>query len=231
MMKKVLIMPDSEIIKDLPWYLTVAKKCGSVTLGKEEMVGLCDLINRQKSELEKKDTEIDILIRKKEALKDEIAEKDAEIDRQDVQIMRLKHEIERLQKENEELGKAIGNAYELNCFLEATRKCVRTEAYRYFADKITEVFTRYAHIHQYAEEARRDYIEAVDGTNIEMQSVWDVFTLKKNGMAEYEEMGRLQNNIERISTERLLTKLEKDFQLLVNELTRNLHDACTESNE
>lgn len=42
-------------------------------------------------------------------------------------------EIETLQKENEELGKVIGNAYELNCFLESTRKCVRTEAYREFA--------------------------------------------------------------------------------------------------
>ena len=46
-----------------------------------------------------KDKEIEILIRKKEALKDEIAEKDAEIDRQDVQIMNLKHEIERMKDE------------------------------------------------------------------------------------------------------------------------------------
>jgi chromosome segregation ATPase len=45
--------------------------------------------NRQKVELDKKDTEIDILIRKKESLRDEISE--------------LKAEIERLQKENDEL--------------------------------------------------------------------------------------------------------------------------------
>jgi chromosome segregation ATPase len=39
-----------------------------------------DLINRQKEQIKQKDTEIDILIRKKEALKDELAEKQAEIE-------------------------------------------------------------------------------------------------------------------------------------------------------
>ena len=40
-----------------------------------------ELINRQKAEIKQKDTEIDILIRKKETLKDELAEKQAEIER------------------------------------------------------------------------------------------------------------------------------------------------------
>ena len=40
-----------------------------------------DLINRQKAEIKQKDTEIDILIRKKETLQDELAEKQAEIER------------------------------------------------------------------------------------------------------------------------------------------------------
>ena len=78
---------------------------------------------------------------------------------------------------------------------------------------------RYAHLHPYAEGAREDFIEAVDGTEIEMQSVWDVFTLKKYEMSEYEEMNRLQENIETIATESLLTELEKDFRLLVKEMT------------
>lgn len=182
-------MTDNESIKALSRYLTGAKKCGSVTLGKEEMVGLCDLINRQKAE------------------------------------------IERLQKTGEEAVSCftrMESLYKIKC---KELEVAKSEAYREFAEKITEVFMRYAHIHHYAEGARRDYIEAVDGTNIEMQSVWDVCTLEKNGMAEYEEMGRLQNNIEMISKERLLTELEKDFQLLVKELTRNLHETCTESNE
>jgi hypothetical protein len=45
------------------------------------MVQALDLINRQKSEIEKKDIEIDILIRKKEALKDEVSELRAENER------------------------------------------------------------------------------------------------------------------------------------------------------
>jgi energy-converting hydrogenase A subunit M len=103
----------------------------------------------------------------------------------------------------------------------------KAEAYREFAEKITEVFVRYAHLHSYAEGAKKDYIEAVDGTEIEMQSVWDVFALKKNGMAEYEEMNRLQNNIELIEKERLLTELEKDFRLLVKDLTGGGNDDNT----
>lgn len=40
-----------------------------------------DLINRQKAEIEQKDIEIDILIRKKEALRDEICELQSEVER------------------------------------------------------------------------------------------------------------------------------------------------------
>ena len=47
-------------------------------LAKEEL--LC-IIESQKAEIKQKDTEIDILIRKKETLKDELAEKQAEIER------------------------------------------------------------------------------------------------------------------------------------------------------
>lgn len=132
------------------------------------------------------------------------------ITRQKAEIERLKEFIEKDQGLILKLTGVPVNEY---------NKKIKSEAYREFADKITEVFMRYAHIHQYAEEARRDYIEAVDGTNIEMQSVWDVCTLEKNGMAEYEEMGRLQKNIETIEKERLLTELEKDFRLLTKELT------------
>ena len=74
-------------------------------------------------------------------------------------------------------------------------------------------------MHDYADNARRDTIEAADGIYIEMQSVWDVFTLKNNEMSEYEEMNRLQKNIETIAEERLLKEIEKDFRLLVKEMT------------
>lgn len=173
----------------------------------EEYNDMLEQRNKVEEALEVMTMDVNSLTSERDALNEMVAEQKAE--------------IERLQCSAIRNGKQIGS---LIHHLETAK----SEAYREFADKITEVFMRYAHIHQYAEEARRDYIEAVDGTNIEMQSVWDVCTLEKNGMAEYEEMGRLQNNIEMISKERLLTELEKDFQLLVNELTRNLHGTCTE---
>lgn len=37
-------------------------------------------------------------------------------------------------------------------------------------------------------------------------------------MSEYEEMHRLQQNIETIEKDRLLTELEKDFRVLVKEM-------------
>lgn len=112
-----------------------------------------DLLKRQQAEIDRKDTEIDILIRKNETLKDEVSECNAE--------------IERLQAENE-----CADGY-----AEALVEKTRAEAIKEFAEKTTEIFMRYAHIHNYADIARRDYIEAGDGHQIEMQSVWDAFML------------------------------------------------------
>lgn len=98
-------------------------------------------------------------------------------------------------------------------------KEIKSEAVKEFADKINELLAHYSHLHNNAENAIRDTITAVDGTDIEMQSVWDVFTLKNNEMAEYEEMSRLQENIETIANERLLREIEKDFRLFVKEMT------------
>ena len=92
------------------------------------------------------------------------------------------------------------------------------DAAKEFADKIDEIFLRYAFLHSHVDMARQDYIKAVDGTEIEMQSVWDVFTLKKYGIADYDEMNRLQTNIELIEKGRLLAELEKDFRLLAKEM-------------
>ncbi len=118
-------------------------------------------------------------------------------------------EIERLKAESD-----MADGYE-DALVERTK----SEAIKEFAEKINEVFLRYAHLHSHAEGARKDYIETVDGKEIEMQSVWDVITLQMNGMAEYEEMSRLQKNIELIEKGRLLAELEKDFRLLVKEMT------------
>lgn len=53
-------------------------------------------------------------------------------------INRQQAEIEGLQKANEELGKVIAGAYQLNCFLEVSRKCVRKEAIKEFAERLKE---------------------------------------------------------------------------------------------
>lgn len=76
----------------------------------------------------KKDIEIDILIRKKETLRDEITEQKAEIDGQDVEIMRLKHEIERLTKIVEEQHEGSLIAMEV----------YKNEAIKNLADKLYE---------------------------------------------------------------------------------------------
>ena len=131
-------------------------------------------------------------------------------------INRQKAEIERLKNKNTLLPKK--KCKDIN----TARKIIKSEAIKEFADKINELLTRYSHLHDYADNARRDTIEAADGIYIEMQSVWDVFTLKNNEMSKYEEMNRLQKNIETIAEERLLKEIEKDFRLLVKEMTEGL---------
>ena len=100
-------MTDSKIIKALECCIQVDgdvcnvcplydKKSGC--LGGDLRKPALDLINRQKAQLEKKDTEIDILIRKKETLSNEISELRAEIER-----------VEKLQKPTETSGFHIKN--------------------------------------------------------------------------------------------------------------------------
>lgn len=128
-------------------------------------------------------------------------------------------EIERLKEERDEMHRDVITAEEYAWNLRTKLKTAKIDAYKEFAEKITEVFMQYAHLHSYADSAKKDWLEAADGAVIEMQSVWDVLTLKENEMAEYDEMNRLQTNIEFIEKERLLTELEKDFRLLVKALT------------
>ena len=129
-------------------------------------------------------------------------------------INRQKAEIERLQHYKQSYDELKAEHLEL---IRSIKTC-QIEAIKGFAEKIDEVFLRYSHLHSHADCAKKDYIKTDDGTEIEMQSVWDVFTLKKYGIAEYDEMNRLQSNIELIEKERLLTELEKDFRLLKKEM-------------
>ena len=58
-----------------------------------------DLLNRKDAEIEEKDTEIDILIRKKERLKDEIFELNPKIDRLKNDLIFREKQIENLLEE------------------------------------------------------------------------------------------------------------------------------------
>ena len=79
-------MTDKEIIKALErcgqhrecCYCNSVEECGNKRV---LTASALDLINRQQAEIEKKDIEIDILIRKKEALNDEVSMLRAEIER------------------------------------------------------------------------------------------------------------------------------------------------------
>lgn len=92
------------------------------------------------------------------------------------------------------------------------------KAVKEFAEKIDECLKRYSHLHKYADEAKHSTEKFADGTPMEMISVWDVFPLEKWEMVEYETMNTLQENIETIAKERLLTEFEKDLRIIIKEM-------------
>ena len=196
-------LSDNEIIKAWECCNIENKDCAECSLQNKWDCHLIlrknvfDLINRQKAEIEQY-KKANILIAEQR-------------DGRDKYIAELEKEVENCK------DSLMANA-ELAKTLIKELKTAKSEAIKEFAEKVHDILMRYAHLHSLAENARLDHIEALDGTKIEMQSVWDAFTLKKNEMAEYEEMGRLQENIETIAKERLFTELEKDFRLLVKEM-------------
>lgn len=188
-------MTDEQIIQEYQAFVNSVNAGGKGEIAQGRFGDILDLINRQKAELS--------------ALYKIMNKQDDEISELYRKVASRENLEESFQKTTREFDKR----------LEKTVKSERREAIKEFADKINELLARYSHLHNNAENARQDIIEAVDGTDIEMQSVWDVFTLKNNEMVEYEKMSRLQENIETIANERLLREIEKDFRLLVKEMT------------
>lgn len=138
-------------------------------------------------------------------------------------INRLKAEIERLNHIRAELSKEIDKLRDMVAQNEGVlpryEQLIKAEANKEFAEKISKIFERYSHVHNYAEKAKCCTIETDEGTSIELVSVWNVIELKKHEMVDYETMNELQDNVETISKERLLSELEKDFRLLEKEMT------------
>lgn len=137
------------------------------------------------------------------------------INRQKAEIDRLKSKVNRLKQYDE------ARDIRLHARLTDT---ARAEAIKEFTERIGKLLGRYAHIHKYADKARHSTEEYLDGTPMEMVSVWEVLSLKKWEMVEYETMNQLQENIETIAKERLLSELEKDFRLLVKEMTEGQNE-------
>lgn len=102
-------MTDNEIIKALErcsqhnecCYCNSLEECGSKRVLTSSTL---DLINRQKAE-------IDILIRKKDSLRDEIAEQQAEIESLREAMRELKREMSYMVNPN-----TIGDRYEMGCW-------------------------------------------------------------------------------------------------------------------
>ena len=205
-----------------------------------------DLFKRQRAEILAKTAEYDDMLHQRNKLEEFTEEQQKEISSLEYTLMGVMHSVDKWldgdELKQDEINRAatmrektlklvevrdkkvirLKNLMELEIFYNTLTmesfKAAKSKAIKEFAEKITEIFMQYAHLHSYAESARKDFIEAADGAEIEMQSVWDVFTLKKYEMSEYEEMNRLQKNIEIIEKERLLTELENDFRLLVKEM-------------
>ena len=158
---------------------------------------ILDLINRLEAEKE-------ALIAGQETLQKALAEKQAEIET-----------LKNVKKENDVLQ---NNISAMAVTMKNSARETRHEAYKEFAEKVDEILKRYAHLHKYAEKARHSTEEYADGTPMKMVSVWEVLSLKKWEMCDYETMSTLQDNIETIEKARLLSELEKDFMLLKKEM-------------
>ena len=172
-----------------------------------------DLINRQKAENEELRSDKIIAETHERNARNLFTDCVKQLEEARVEIKELKDILE----------KVPTNAYDLQ--VEASEKLenqIKSEAIKEFAKKIDKILERYSAIHNSAEIAMQDVIEC-DNETIEMQSVWDVHTLIANEIgSEPEEMNRLQDNIETIAKERLLKEIEKDFRLLVKEMTESL---------
>ena len=147
------------------------------------------------------------------------------INRKNAEIDRLKSVEKSHQVLNGELRKEVErltinmNAFGLGMKRESERAdTARAEAIKEVFAKVDETLKRYSNLHKHAEKAMHNTEEYADGMPMEMVSVWEVLSLKKWEMADYENMCQLQENIETISKARLLEEIEKDFRLLAKEM-------------
>lgn len=177
--------------------------------------------DRLKEERNQKYKQADMLCK----LRNELAEKNAEIEGFNQIETTINAFWCELQKLSLVKGKETPTLEELLEYIEQ----VKAETVKEFVDKISQLLERYSCVHKHADEARNNTDEYPDGTTSEMTSVWEVQSLTKHGMANYETMTELQKNIEYIAQDRLLSGLEKDFRLLIREMVDAENATTTET--
>lgn len=75
------------------------------------------------------------------------------------------------------------------------------------------LITRLQWLHKRADEYKEEKERFGIDEEISLSSVWDVLSLQKNNICEYEEMCELQEGIECIANSRLLKDIEHDLQI------------------
>ena len=132
------------------------------------------------------------------------------INENEVVISKEEYRTLKLKRKN---AMAMETARKVCEHIENDNKKIRKETAEKIFKHIGNHLKRYVHIHKYAENANKTKEEYADGTPVELNSVWEVITLHKNGYDTYEKMCELQDNIGYIQKSRLLQEFEKDFRI------------------
>lgn len=194
------------------------RKCAEASLkvAESEVFRLNGVVDIEQAEIERLKDSRDRWKRNALSFDEASRETEKELEKLYAEIEELEAEYEKVyeQAEADILGNLPQGGASCHWCIDKHKEYIIKE----FAEKVDEILKRYAHLHKYAEKARHSTEEYADGTPMEMVSVWEVLSLKKWEMCDYETMSTLQDNIETIEKARLLSELEKDFMLLKKEM-------------
>lgn len=182
-------MTDNEIIQEATEAVEKGLPCAFL------VPHLLDVVKEQKSEIAKKDTEIDILIRKKEALRDEIAEQQAEIERLQKILVGFMDEVGTW---SNKYDVDISNIYKLPLLAKEDfniKNTIKSEAYREFADKLHDNFISKVQKH-YCRLNTDKYTEGYTVDDVLSSIVNTLKELTRNLHATHTKLARKNNDLE-----------------------------------
>lgn len=209
-------MTDNDIIQEATEAVTKGMPCAFL------VPPLLEVVKSQKAEIETKDTEIGILIRKKEALRDEVAEQKAEKERLEYVLMAVMHSVDKW-LEGDELKQD-----------EANRACTMREKTLKITEKLHKKIDG-------LKKANQESWVAIEKKKAEIERL----TVQRNTFAlgmkvvKSEAYREFADKVKKISKEVTVPYIadtsiqeqktgmfyygKEDFDNLLNELTRNLH--------